>query len=126
MDVYKIIFQANDRTVSVWGKCMQSDLVSAKTTNNGRVTWAICGFWFMSLEPRHPGSSVFRRLHRITPSRSVLAKSSMVDSGQWTLWSALSAPHLVSQFAQSRQPPFAMSATTGETVKSKNPTFVLE
>lgn len=101
-------FKATYLFVTINGHLSFNKVTSRITT--GAFTWAICGFWFMYLEPRHPGSSVFRRLHKITPSRSVLAKSSIVDSDQWTLWSALKAPHLVSQFAQSRHPPFAMAA----------------
>lgn len=56
-------------------------------------TCAICGLRLKSFMSRAFGSMEFNKLHKITPSRRVKAKTRISESGQLALWSAGIALH---------------------------------
>lgn len=65
-------------------------------------TCAICGLRLKSFMSRALGSIVFNRLHNITPSRRVKARTRISASGQFALWSTGIALHVVNHATHSR------------------------
>lgn len=65
-------------------------------------TCAICGLRLKSFTSRAFGSMEFNKLHKITPSRRVKAKTRISESGQFALWSAGIALHPTNHSVHSR------------------------